>query len=62
MIVAPPTRLESVLHHPAVAADCVEKLALYGWLVGNWQTEVITHDMDGKSHQGKGEICAGWNS
>jgi hypothetical protein len=60
MIVAPPTRLESVLHHPAVAADCVEKLALYGWLVGNWQTEVITYDMDGNSHQGKGEICAGW--
>jgi hypothetical protein len=60
MIIAPPTRLESVLHHPAVAADCVEKLALYSWLIGNWQTEVVTHDMDGNSHPGKGEIRAGW--
>jgi hypothetical protein len=22
-------------------------LALYGWLVGNWQTEVVTHHMEG---------------
>jgi hypothetical protein len=57
---AHPIGLEAALHHGGVAADCGQKLALYGWLVGNWRTEVVTHDMEGKSHRGKGEIRAGW--
>jgi hypothetical protein len=51
---AHPMGLEAALHHACVAADCVQKLALYGWLVGNWQTDVVTHDMEGRSHRGKG--------
>jgi hypothetical protein len=57
---AHPIGLEAALHHGGMAADCGQKLALYGWLVGNWQTEVVTHDMEGKSHRGRGEIRAGW--
>jgi hypothetical protein len=47
---AHPIGLEAALHHAAAATDHVRKLALYGWLVGNWQTEVVTHDMEGRSH------------
>jgi len=46
---AHPIGLEAALHHGGVATDCGQKLALYGWLVGNWHTEVVTHDMEGKS-------------
>jgi hypothetical protein len=52
--------LKAVLHETSVAADCAQKLALYGWLVGDWQSDVTTHGLDGKSHHGKGEIRAGW--
>jgi hypothetical protein len=57
---AHPVGLEAALHHAAAATDHAQKLALYGWLVGNWQTEVVTHDMEGRCHHGKGEIRAGW--
>jgi hypothetical protein len=36
------------------------KLALYGWLVGHWETTVSTHLEDGSQHEGRGEIHADW--
>ena len=49
-----------VLHSPGPDPERREKLALYGWLVGQWQLEVVTTPEDGSTHAGNGEIYAGW--
>ena len=41
---------------PARAAE----LALYSWIVGRWDMDVTTFLEDGTTHQGGGEIHAGW--
>ena len=41
---------------PARAAE----LALYSWIVGRWDMDVTTFLEDGTTHQGRGEIHAGW--
>ena len=47
-----------VADHPA--ADCADKLTLYGWLVGSWTMDATLHRDDGTVHEGRGEIHAGW--
>jgi hypothetical protein len=52
--------LQKALHAAGPAADRAEALALYGWLVGDWVTEITVHAADGARHRGEGEIHAGW--
>jgi hypothetical protein len=49
-----------VLHADIPAAELETKLGLYGWLVGQWETDILAHDADGTSHRNNGEIPAGW--
>jgi hypothetical protein len=49
-----------VLHADSPAAEFDNKLALYGWLVGQWETDIVAHDADGTTHRDNGEIHAGW--
>ena len=42
------------------ARDRADKLALYGWLVGDWETDIVAHAPDGSKHRAQGEIHAGW--
>jgi hypothetical protein len=49
-----------VLHAPGPARDRADKLALYAFLVGRWETEIVTHESSGATHRGLGEIHAGW--
>lgn len=50
----------SVLHAAAPAPDRAGKLDLYGWLIGDWDTEITVYSADGKSYSSQGEIHAGW--
>ncbi len=49
-----------VLHAAGPDRDRAGKLALYGWLVGDWEMDVTTFPEDGKRQDGQGEIHAGW--
>jgi hypothetical protein len=49
-----------VLHAAAPDPQRAPKLALYAWLVGRWEMDVTTILEDGTTHQGRGEIHAGW--
>ena len=51
---------EAVLHASGPDRDREAKLALYAWLVGSWDIEIITFMEDGTTHEGRGEIHAGW--
>lgn len=49
-----------VLHADGPDPSLGSKLELYGWLVGQWAMDVTTFPEDGTTHQGRGEIHAGW--
>jgi hypothetical protein len=49
-----------VLHADGPDAAAAPALALYGWLVGDWEMDVTTTPEDGTTHHGHGEIHAGW--
>jgi hypothetical protein len=49
-----------ILHSDRPAPDRADKLALYGFLVGSWETTVIAHEENGATHTNRGEIHAGW--
>src|SRR5262245_14652434 len=49
-----------VLHSNHPAPDRAGKLALYGFLVGSWETTVVAHEESGATHTHRGEIHAGW--
>jgi hypothetical protein len=49
-----------VLHASGPAPDRAKKLELYAFLVGRWDTEIVTHEQTGATHRGQGEIHAGW--
>jgi hypothetical protein len=49
-----------VLHSVGPAPDRADKLKLYAFLVGRWDTELIAHAEDGVTHKSRGEIHAGW--
>ncbi len=50
----------SVLHAEGPDSARESKLALYAWLVGQWQFDVTSILEDGTTHAGHGEIFAGW--
>jgi hypothetical protein len=50
----------TVLHAAGPAPERADKLALYAWLIGDWEAEITTYSADGVSHQGEGEIHFGW--
>jgi hypothetical protein len=49
-----------VLHSDGPAPDRADKLGLYGFLIGSWETTVIAHEESGATHTNRGEIHAGW--
>jgi|SRR5262245_38844548 len=49
-----------ILHSDGAAPDRTDKLGLYGFLVGSWETTVVAHEENGKTHTHSGEIHAGW--
>jgi hypothetical protein len=50
---------KQVLHAQEPTADLAAQLGLYSFLIGSWITEIVTYD-SGKTHEGTGEIHAGW--
>lgn len=49
-----------VLHSAAPAPDRADKMKLYAFLVGRWETDLVAHAEDGTKHRSRGEIHAGW--
>jgi hypothetical protein len=49
-----------ILHSPRPAPDRADKLGLYGFLIGSWETTVTAHEENGETHTNRGEIHAGW--
>jgi hypothetical protein len=49
-----------ILHSAGPAPDRADKLGLYGFLIGSWETTVIAHEEGGATHTNHGEIHAGW--
>ena len=49
-----------VLHANGPDSALATQLQLYSWLVGRWDMDVTTILEDGTTHQGGGEIHAGW--
>jgi hypothetical protein len=56
----PSPSFAEVLHSNGPAPDRGEQLGLYSFLVGRWQTDIVTHEPGGATHRGRGEIHAGW--
>jgi hypothetical protein len=52
--------LIDVLHSDRPAADRAEKMGLYSWLTGSWETDIVAHEESGARHTYRGEIHAGW--
>jgi catechol 2,3-dioxygenase-like lactoylglutathione lyase family enzyme len=42
------------------AADRAEKMALYGWLIGDWTMDATVYADDGSGHAAQGTIHFGW--
>jgi hypothetical protein len=55
----PPTFVD-ILHAPGPDAEREPKLSLYAFLIGQWDFDVTTILEDGSTHEGHGEIHAGW--
>ena len=55
-----PASFIDVLHASAPAPERAKQLELYAFLVGRWDTEIVTHEPNGATHRGQGEIHAGW--
>jgi hypothetical protein len=49
-----------VLHADGPDPRSAAKLALFAWLIGDWEFDITTLPEDGSAHQGRGEIHAGW--
>jgi hypothetical protein len=58
--VAADTPLSNALHAQGPVPEHESELALYGWLVGRWEFDITTFTEDGLTHNGHGEIDAGW--
>jgi hypothetical protein len=50
----------AMLHAADPAPDRLEKMGLYGWLIGSWEMDAVVHADDGTVHNGPGEIHFGW--
>src|SRR5262245_46027454 len=44
----------------APAADQVDKLSLYGWLIGDWKMQTTLFTLDGTKQHGTGDIHFAW--
>ena len=55
-----PSSFSQVLHAQGPDPAFADKLKLYAWLVGTWEMDVTTIAEDATTHQGQGEIHAGW--
>lgn len=42
------------------AADRVDRMGLYGWLIGAWDMDTVIHTEDGQTLPGHGEIWFDW--
>lgn len=56
----PPQSFVDALHADRAAPDRIDKMALYGWLIGSWQLDAVIHEEDGTRQQGRGEVHVGW--
>lgn len=56
----PTSPLTQALHCAGPAADRVDKMGLYGRLIGRWTFDATVHRDDGTEHSGVGEIHFGW--
>jgi hypothetical protein len=56
----PVPALPDALASVGPAADRAEKMALYAWLVGRWELEVILRRPDGTTERKSGFVSAGW--
>ena len=54
------TSFDTALHADGPAADRAGKMALYGWLIGDWEMDATVHADDGTTHRGKGRIHFAW--
>ena len=54
------TSLAEVLYAEGPDAERESQLGLYSWLVGDWEFDITTFAEDGTTHDGHGEIHAGW--
>lgn len=56
----PSSAFAEALHTDGPAPDRKDKMDLYGWLVGRWETEIFAYEENGTKHANPGEIHAGW--
>jgi hypothetical protein len=56
----PATSFFEVLRADGPPSDRADKMALYGWLIGDWRMDAVVHADDGTQHTGKGEIHFAW--
>jgi hypothetical protein len=54
------TSFARVLHAEGPDPERKTKLALFSWLVGDWELDITTILEDGSTYTGRGEIHAGW--
>jgi hypothetical protein len=54
------TSFARVLHADGPDRERKSKLELFAWLVGQWEMDVVSILDDGSTHDGRGEIYAGW--
>jgi hypothetical protein len=52
--------LIDALHTSDPADDRKDKMNLYGWLIGDWDMQVVVHAEHGTAHRRRGEIHFGW--
>jgi hypothetical protein len=55
-----PLSFIEVLYAAGPDTEREPKLALYAWLIGQWEFNITTILEDGSTHRGQGEIYAGW--
>jgi hypothetical protein len=48
------------LHSDGPATDRIDKMKLYGWLIGRWTMDATVYLDDGTQHTGPGEIHFCW--
>jgi len=55
-----PSSMLQALHADGPAQDRVEKMSLYGWLIGRWEATLVDHLLDGSIRTSEAEIHFDW--
>src|SRR5262249_54305634 len=55
-----PAPLHGVLDSPGPAPDRAQEMRLYAFMIGHWDTRIVAYAEDGKRHESRGEVHAGW--